>query len=57
MWSWTNIFINFTPILEPLNTWIVGFLEKGYLVLSASQLLALPSQAAQKTEDILRAMT
>jgi hypothetical protein len=56
MWSWANMFVNFTSILELLSTRIAGLLGERCLVFLASQLLALPSQAAQGAEDILRAV-
>jgi acyl transferase domain-containing protein/NAD(P)-dependent dehydrogenase (short-subunit alcohol dehydrogenase family)/SAM-dependent methyltransferase len=56
MWSRVNVFVNFTPIPEPVGARIASLLGEGCLVLSASQLLALPSQAAQGVEDVLRAV-
>lgn len=56
MWSAANVFVNFTPLPEPLGARIGGFLGDQCLFISASQLQDLPFQTVQTAEDILRAV-
>lgn len=56
IWSQANVFVNFTAISQPLGARIAGLLEKECLVVSASELLALPPKITQEAEDILRSV-